>query len=116
MHDNPRKAANSIGAPIDLKNIKNPAPLGMINVRGISNNNSVERVNNFNQNSKESVKVSNTNMFQNMKVNGSGTSGMSTGLNKEMSSLLKSPLKTAQHQFVPITDSMHKKNVASHQF
>jgi hypothetical protein len=115
MQDHQRRAANSIGAPIDLKNIKNPAPLGIINVRGVSNN-SIERVNNFNQNSKESVKASNTNMLQNLKVNGSGTSGVSTGLNKEMSSLLKSPLKTAQHQFLPITDSMHKKNVASHQF
>jgi len=51
------------------------------------------------------------NVIENLKIHGSGTSV----LNKEMSSLLKSPIKGAQQQqqFMPISDSMHKKNAIS---
>ena len=69
-----------------------------------------------NQNSNQSHKGA-MNVLDNLKINGSATSVISgTGLNKEMSSLLKSPLKAAHQQFIPITDSLHKKNAGSIQY
>ena len=50
-------------------------------------------------------------MLEQLKINGSSNLAFGgAGLNKEMSSLLKSPLKDAAQQFRPLNDGLLKKN------
>ena len=78
-----------MGSVADVKNMRSTS-LVSVPVRGTSIN-SRERVQNVNIGSNINIKGGSTNVLENLKINGSGTAG----INKEMPSLLKSPMKTA---------------------